>query len=63
MKPSVFWLRQVSVGRIHASICRNDLTARLSTGRVSGFADRLGGETFFTLRVGSIYLNLDIDGR
>lgn len=53
-----FWVRQVSISRLHVSIVRND-SIKEYKGR--GFLTRVKGLGIFsTLRVGTLYVNADL---
>jgi len=54
-----FWLRQAHLGPVHLSIVYNT-TFSMTDGRAHVYASRDDGIRLYALRIGHLWLNLDI---
>lgn len=59
----MFWHRKLWLGPIHFSLVRNEPMAQFATKRVGGFLAWDRRWLCATLRIASVYLNLDVDLR
>lgn len=59
----IFWTKSVHLNRLHIGIVRNDSIAQLiqngTKKKNSIRLDRIGGQVFFSLRLGTRFLQVD----